>query len=94
MVTRDVERRPSLRRRGRVVAASTSADLVYEVAEVYGKSRYELMAHGARSLFMEGDAGRSYCGSEKAAKIAIAEGARSAKSRERSSSASPHRRRR
>ncbi len=32
-------------------AASTSADLVYEVAEVYGKSRYELMARGARSLF-------------------------------------------
>jgi predicted nucleotide-binding protein (sugar kinase/HSP70/actin superfamily) len=31
-------------------AASTSADLVYEVAEVYGKSRYELMARGARSF--------------------------------------------
>jgi len=32
-------------------AASTSADLVHEVAQVYGKSRYELMARSARSLF-------------------------------------------
>src|SRR6185295_5646918 len=32
-------------------AASTSADLVHEVAEVYGKSRYELMARGARSVW-------------------------------------------
>jgi hypothetical protein len=32
-------------------AASTSADLVYEVAEVYGKTRFELMSRTARSLF-------------------------------------------
>jgi len=32
-------------------AASTSADLVHEVAEVYGKSRAELIARGAKSLF-------------------------------------------
>ena len=32
-------------------AATTSADLVHEVAEVYGKTRFELMARGARSLF-------------------------------------------
>jgi len=32
-------------------AASTSADLVHEVAAVYGKSRFELMAQSARSLF-------------------------------------------
>ena len=32
-------------------AASTSADLVHEVAAVYGKSRYELAAKSARSLF-------------------------------------------
>ena len=32
-------------------AASTSADLVHEVAEVYGKSRGELLARSARSLF-------------------------------------------
>src|SRR6185369_9202719 len=32
-------------------AATTSADLVHEVAEVYGKSRFELMARSARTLF-------------------------------------------
>ena len=32
-------------------AASTSADLVYEVAEVYGKTRAELAARSARTLF-------------------------------------------
>jgi hypothetical protein len=32
-------------------AASTSADLVYEVAEVYGKTRIELMTRGAQSMF-------------------------------------------
>jgi predicted nucleotide-binding protein (sugar kinase/HSP70/actin superfamily) len=32
-------------------AASTSADLVHEVAAVYGKTRTELMVHGAKSLF-------------------------------------------
>ena len=32
-------------------AASTSADLVHEVAEVYGKSRFELISRSARSLF-------------------------------------------
>lgn len=32
-------------------AASTSADLVHEVAEVYGKSRGELLARSARSVF-------------------------------------------
>src|SRR6185369_11237204 len=32
-------------------AASTSADLVHEVAEVYGKTRFELMSRGARSMF-------------------------------------------
>ena len=32
-------------------AASTSADLVHEIAEVYGKSRYELITRSGRSLF-------------------------------------------
>ena len=32
-------------------AASTSADLVHEVAEVYGKTRFELMTRSARSVF-------------------------------------------
>jgi hypothetical protein len=32
-------------------AASTSADLVHEVAELYGKSRYELLARSARSAW-------------------------------------------
>src|SRR4051812_10649905 len=32
-------------------AASTSADLVHEVAEVYGKTRFELMSRTARSVF-------------------------------------------
>jgi len=32
-------------------AASTSADLVHEIAEVYGKTRFELMSRSARSLF-------------------------------------------
>jgi hypothetical protein len=37
-------------------AASTSADLVHEVAAVYGKSRFELIARRARSLFDEAQA--------------------------------------
>ncbi|MEO6603220.1 MAG: 2-hydroxyglutaryl-CoA dehydratase, partial [Polyangiaceae bacterium] len=32
-------------------AASTSADLVHEIAEVYGKTRFELMSRTARSMF-------------------------------------------
>jgi len=37
--------------KSRHYAASTSADLVHEVAAVYGKSRTELVSRSARSLF-------------------------------------------